>query len=286
MHNTKEETSHIIANDLHDMEIIEATYTKQCFSRHVHEHYCIGVIESGAQRFYAHGKDNTASHNSIILVNADQVHDGSTASEGGWTYQAMYPSENLFFDICKDAGLGNHSSPWFPQAVVNDRELADAMRVFFHSAKQNNQSLKRDVALLNATGLLINRHARQRPNFNGLRKNKKAIETVCEYLREHYHENVTLSELARITELNQSYLNRLFKSHTGLPPHAWQNQIRLQQARRMIRNGSTILNAAIDSGFSDQSHLNRHFRRSYGYTPGTYEKAQPRPTTHLYRQAH
>lgn len=275
MHNTKEETSHIIASDLRNMEIIEASYTKQCFSRHVHEDYCIGVIESGAQRFYAHGKDNTATHNSVILVNADQVHDGSTASKGGWTYQAMYPSEQLFFELCEDARLGSHSSPWFPEAVVDDRQLADVMRVFFFFAKQNKQALARDVALLEATSLLITRHARQRPNFAGVGKNKKAVEMVCEYLREHFHENVSLSELARLTNLNQSYLNRLFKVHTGLPPHAWQNQIRLQQSRRMIRNGISILDTAIGCGFSDQSHLNRHFRRSYGSTPGNYEKAQP-----------
>lgn len=278
MHNTKEEMSHIIASDLRNMEIIEATYTNQCFSRHVHEDYCIGVIESGAQRFYAHGKDNTAARNSVILVNADQVHDGSTASEGGWAYQAMYPSEKLFFELCEDAGLGSRSSPWFAEAVVYDHQLADALRVFFYFAKQSKQALARDVALMSATSLLISRHARQRPNFTGISKNKKAVETVCEYLREHFNENVTLSKLAHLTNLNQSYLNRLFKSHTGLPPHAWQNQIRLQQSRRMIRNGCSILETATECGFSDQSHLNRHFRRSYGSTPGNYEKAQPKKT--------
>ena len=277
MHNTKEETSHVIADDLHNLEVIKATYNKQCFSKHVHEDYCIGVIDEGAQRFFANGKDNTATHNCVILVNADQVHDGSTASEGGWTYQAMYPSEKLFFDICEDAGLGHCSSPWFPKAVVSDIELAISLHEFFYCANQNQHSLERDSALLESMKLLITRHARQRPDDMRIKKSAKVVERVCEYLREHYKDNVTLSELASITGLNQSYLNRLFKFHTGLPPHAWQNQIRLQQTRKMIRNGSSILHAAIECGFSDQSHLNRHFRRTFGTTPGKYKQAQRRP---------
>jgi len=59
-----------------------------------------------------------------------------------------------------------------------------------------------------------------------------------------------------------------FRSAFGLPPHAWQVQVRLARARTLIRAGIPIAAVAAATGFADQSHLTRIFKRSYGYTPG------------------
>jgi hypothetical protein len=67
-------------------------------------------------------------------------------------------------------------------------------------------------------------------------------------------------------------LVRLFREHTGLPPHALQIAHRVRAARRLLEVGETIANTAAATGFSDQSHLHRHFQRSLGVTPGEYQK--------------
>ena len=120
-----------VYQDLGNLEAVDARYRYQSFSRHVHEGYCIGVIESGAQHFFAHGRKNTAPADSIILVNADQVHDGSCASENGWTYKAMYPLPEAFATVCEDLYGSSSYLPWFPEAVAAGPIAAMRLRQFF-----------------------------------------------------------------------------------------------------------------------------------------------------------
>lgn len=70
-------------------------------------------------------------------------------------------------------------------------------------------------------------------------------------------------------------LVRRFKAEIGLPPHTYQTALRVQLAKRLIEAGARPVDAALRAGFTDQSHLNRHFRR-IGMTPAVYAKAVAR----------
>ncbi len=91
-----------IANVCDGIELLKAQYFRQTFSKHIHEGYTIGVIEQGAQQFYRSGVNHIADENSIILVNADQVHTGQSATSYGWAYRAIYPLPEQFATVCQD----------------------------------------------------------------------------------------------------------------------------------------------------------------------------------------
>ena len=69
--------------------------------------------------------------------------------------------------------------------------------------------------------------------------------------------------------------DRAFKTAYGIAPSDYQRQLRMAQARRLIARGTSISQAAAETGFADQSHLTRWFIRYYGITPGTYRHASP-----------
>ncbi|PZR43870.1 MAG: AraC family transcriptional regulator, partial [Stutzerimonas stutzeri] len=85
---------------------------------------------------------------------------------------------------------------------------------------------------------------------------------------------VTLENLASECGLGRFRLVRDFARLTGLTPHAYLLQRRTELARRLIASGTPLAEAAIASGFADQSHMTRNFTRRYGYTPGTYLAAR------------
>ncbi|HYM70106.1 MAG TPA: helix-turn-helix transcriptional regulator, partial [bacterium] len=66
------------------------------------------------------------------------------------------------------------------------------------------------------------------------------------------------------------HLCRTFHREVGLPPHAYQTQVRVERARSLLRNGVPIAEAAAAVGFYDQAHLTRQFKRVIGVTPGQY----------------
>jgi AraC-like DNA-binding protein len=83
--------------------------------------------------------------------------------------------------------------------------------------------------------------------------------------------DASLTELARVGGVSRFHLLRLFRSETGLPPHAWLMQRRLQLARQRLRLGEPPAAVAAALGFVDQSHLTRRFRAAYGVTPSRYQ---------------
>lgn len=96
------------------------------------------------------------------------------------------------------------------------------------------------------------------------------VRRAREYLAAHFAESVTLADLERVTGLTRFHLARSFAARYGLPPHAYQVQLRLAAARRLIRTGLPLAQVAAEAGFADQSHLGRHFKRVWGVTPGRY----------------
>jgi AraC-like DNA-binding protein len=84
---------------------------------------------------------------------------------------------------------------------------------------------------------------------------------------------ITLAVLARASGLSRFQVLRGFVRATGLTPHAYLVQRRIDLARRLIARRSTLAEASAAAGFADQSHMTRIFVRKYGITPGAYAEA-------------
>ena len=83
----------------------------------------------------------------------------------------------------------------------------------------------------------------------------------------------SLREIAQACGLSVSYFSRAFRKSTGIAPHAWFIQTRVETAKAMLRKKETSLSTiARDCGFADQSHLTRVFKRHVGLSPGAWRK--------------
>ena len=127
----QEQVNFLHVQELGGLELLKARYHQKQFSKHVHEGYCIGVSEEGAQSFFRTGQLHTAPKGDIILVNADELHTGSSAVESGWGYRAIYPTPEMLLDLTQDFFGIKNNVPWFPYAVVRDVGLAQQLVLLF-----------------------------------------------------------------------------------------------------------------------------------------------------------
>lgn len=257
--------------ELGGLKVLQASYHRQQFSRHVHEGYCIGVIESGAQKFYRDGAYHRAPANSMIFVNADQVHDGQTATPEGWSYQAIYPTPELIMPACEEFALPM-GLPYFPEPVIEDPYGATQLRRLIHLAAHDSSRLEKDTHFMSLMVYLAGRHGRNYQQLPTLGKESRSIQQIRDYLDEHLDHNIALNTLAELVGLTPHYLTRLFHKNVGLPPHAYHLQGRLLKAQQLLCSGESCTDAALSTGFTDQSHLSRHFKRCMGITPGQYQQ--------------
>jgi AraC-like DNA-binding protein len=253
--------------------MLRATYVDYSFSRHAHEGFGIAIVESGAMQFEYQGAMHTAPAGSIVVTHPGEIHTGRAVLETGWTYRTLLPA----IDWLQQAASGlterqANSVPYFPSPVIHDTALNQQM-VALHTALESSPSaLERESRFLWGLARLIQGHASDRPYAKALGKEHKAVQKVRDYLRTCYTQNISLNELAVQAGLKPLRLLRVFKREVGLPPHAYLTQVRVYRAKRLIVAGQSIATAAIETGFVDQSHLHRHFKKIVGVTPGQYAR--------------
>ncbi|CDL84538.1 AraC family transcriptional regulator [Xenorhabdus szentirmaii] len=269
----KEKTHFFHLKEFNGLEMLRATYCNQVFSRHVHETFCIGVIEEGAQRFHRKGTEYIAPKGDIILVNADEIHTGSSAVQTGWSYQAIYPSLELLRSLSRDFQYENGSIPWFPSAVVHDPGLSEQLRMTFNLLAQNGNTLFKETMLLSSLAWLVMRYGQTYIAEQTLSDSEKQIFLTKEYIDSHPENDISLNQLADMVQLSPWHFLRQFKKAIGVTPHIYLILARLRMARRLLTEGDSILNVALRCGFSDQSHFNRHFKNALGITPGKFVRS-------------
>ena len=96
-----------------------------------------------------------------------------------------------------------------------------------------------------------------------------------DYIEENCLRGIRMEELATLTGLSQSYFSHAFKASTGLPPHQWQMKARIERAKQLMLKGELPMSVvAAETGFADQAHFTRVFRKSVGATPAAWAKSQ------------
>ncbi|MBY5717354.1 helix-turn-helix transcriptional regulator [Rhizobium leguminosarum] len=101
------------------------------------------------------------------------------------------------------------------------------------------------------------------------------LRRATEFIEENCLRNIRLEELAGLTGLSQSHFSHAFKASTGIAPHQWQTNARLDRAKRLLVESENALTAiAAETGFADQAHFTRVFRKHVGITPASWKKAQ------------
>lgn len=79
-----------------------------------------------------------------------------------------------------------------------------------------------------------------------------------------------MEDLSANAGVSPSYLIRCFRRQHGIPPHAYQLQVRLQRAKSELSKGVGVASVAVSNGYFDPSHYHRHFKRAFEVTPGEY----------------
>ena len=101
------------------------------------------------------------------------------------------------------------------------------------------------------------------------------LRRVTDYISAHSGANIRLQDLAALVDLSQSHFSHAFKAATGLPPHQFQLQERVRRGQAMLAAGAhSLTDIAVESGFSDQAHFTRVFRRIVGETPAAWQRSR------------
>lgn len=101
------------------------------------------------------------------------------------------------------------------------------------------------------------------------------LRRVTDYILAHCGTNIRLQDLAALVDISQSHFSHGFKAATGLPPHQFQLQARIRRGQAMLAAGErSLTEIAVETGFSDQAHFTRVFRKVVGATPAAWQRSR------------
>lgn len=183
----------------------------------------------------------------------------------------LYIDPDRMRDFADGLGVGDATVCEFTAPVVTDRQVAAAvsdMIKAIHRSERDGGSLESEERALSALAMLLGARdgSRMPAPSTGIRRALQLID-------DDPAAPLALCDLAEAAGLTRFQIVRGIARVTGLTPHAYLLQRRVQLARRRIRAGARLADAAVESGFADQSHMTRMFRRYFGYSPGTYAGA-------------
>jgi AraC-like DNA-binding protein len=254
------------------VDLLRARFITHRYGRHAHETYTFGVIESGVEEFDYGGQVLRAGPGAVALLDPEVVHTGHAATSAGWSYRVLYPEVSVVTDIAEQLGW-RRGTPGFPQTVLYDARSVALLRSA-HQAAEHGDQLASSSLLTTALAGLLTAHARAGAAVSvpAVRRAPATVRAVAELLEDRLTDPPALAELAAMTGLSQFALLRAFRAETGLPPHAYLNQLRVRRSRMLLDQGITPADVAFETGFADQAHLTRHFKRVVGVPPGAYQR--------------
>jgi AraC-like DNA-binding protein len=239
------------------------------FHRHVHDRFCIGIVQKGARVIYQGGTSTIIPENALFVINPGTSHACKSQHEEH-SYLVICVEAESMKAISSEISEKASTVPYFKSNPINDKELGSRLRRLFSLLENTSSALERESVLVSLLCVLITEYGNEPPMPFRVDSHDSTIGKVCEFIRMHYAQDLSLKQLSRVACLSPFYFQRLFLTKTGVSPHDYLVQTRIRKALELLSEGQSIAGVALDTGFVDQSHFTRSFNRVTGITPGNY----------------
>lgn len=251
------------------LEVICGRHVRHEFSRHTHRMLCIGIVEQGTRTILCRGERYKVVPDQIFIIPPDEVH--SCGSEGEpHTYRLFLIRSDVLNMILPKTEEDNYD---FKNLVFDDRKRFEELLNLHAVLMSAETSFFKQSAVISTIGDVVEHCADIGKVVRISNKQHDSVKRVQNFIETHYEECFSLGDIARYAYLSPYYLIRVFRQIIGIPPHIYQQQVRIRHAKEMLVHGISLVEVASKTGFTDQSHFSNVFKKMIGITPGEYTKS-------------
>ena len=240
----------------------------QKFPNHFHDYYVIGFIESGERCLSCKNRKYTVEPGDLLLFNPRDNHTCEQIDGRTLDYRCI----NVHPETMSKAAFeitGKDYLPYFSPAVIFHSELASLLRELHMIIMEEEKDFRKEEIFFFLLEQLIEEFSEEGIE-QSLAEENRETRIICNFLEENYMKNITLDELSELTGLSKYYLLRSFTKQKGISPYRYLETIRIDRAKKLLEQGVLPIEAALQTGFTDQSHFSNFFKKFIGLTPKQY----------------
>lgn len=263
----KKETRTVVYDDELRIEAYRFEGIVQPFPNHFHEYYVIGFIEDGQRVLSCRNQEYALKTGNILLFNPGDNHACVQSDDGTLDYRGFNITKEVMLNLTEEV-TGKRELPGFSKTVIFDEEVTCYLHPLHELVMKGSYEFGKEENLLLLISLLIQRYGQ--PFENCIPECREEIEKACDFMEQHFADRIYLDQICHYAGLSKSTLPRAFTKSKGVTPYNYLENIRIGKAKKLLEKGVPPIEAAMQTGFSDQSHFTNYFNRFIGLAPGLY----------------
>jgi len=243
--------------------------SSESYKAHCHKEFCVGAVTEGTALMTLKKASWTLAPGFLAVIPPETVHSCNPPEGGARSYLMAFFDASWCCSI--QEALFGRQGRFVPPTdfLLENRALyCSFLELVQLLASAASPLEKTESATQFASDLFLASCHREPLVAGGEREG--IVADIKVYLEQRADLQITLQELAATFRCNPYHLLRLFKEAVGLPPHAFMLNARIEKAKRLLLEGMAPAAVAAETGFADQSHFHKTFRRFVAATPRQY----------------
>ncbi len=241
------------------------------FGRHTHDSWVVGIVDSGTRSMTLGRERVVVPKGGLYVIPPGIPHACGPEPGCRQSYRALCLERGRMRRTVEEI-TGTEGEPVFTGHVLEDQALTRLLEELFR-VLDSGLPVEIDSVLLDFLSTLLVKHgsvAIREVAGDGTDGVPDAVKRARKHLLDNLTDNVRLEELARVAGLSPFYLQREFVRSYGVSPLEFLLRHRVKLAVELLSKGMPLADVALETGFYDQSHFNRQFKRIVGVSPGRF----------------
>ncbi len=228
----KKEIRTVVYDDDLNIEAYRFEGIVQPFPNHFHEHYVIGFVEDGQRVLSCKNKEYIIDKGNIVIFNPGDNHSCIQNDGRALDYRGLNIGKEAMLDLAEEI-TGKRELPGFFCNVIYDEEITCYLRTLHEMIMNGTRDFGKEENLLFLISALIQKCGQAFEDC--VLECRDEIEKVCEFMERHYMEHICLEQLCKYAALSKSTLLRAFTKSKGVTPYRYLENIRINEAKKIIR---------------------------------------------------
>lgn len=246
------------------LQLAEASFTHEAFAAHRHDTYALGITVRGVQSFRYRREQQYCLPGQCHILHPDEVHDGKAATDIGFAYRIAYIDPCLI-----QIALGGQMLPFARAPVVGISHLPKEIINRLMNIDEELDELSRSEFIV-AVADFLGEACKKETSCKTSALPFAQLSRVRDLIAAEPTKQIKMIELEQVSGLDRWTIARKFRALFGTSPRRFRTMRQLDTVRGLLENGMSLSIAAVEAGFADQSHMSRHFKSAFGFTPAAW----------------